>query len=230
MHTQNHAGCGIRASVSRLMGKRDASSPLASLAPEHCAEHPDINTHLSAPPQNAGGLRSAQLDPSFGSTVSSCPGGRDQAQDLALAYAATREICTRRRSAAQAAVVNLCRHREPTSRRRCRTRGSVPIDMSLGEGEPILPVTYYLELRDALARYLLPGVGRADRRGAGAEVRSAWSRTPREISDRPRSRRAPPSHHQPEAGPGDLGTSLRWTSTTPRPSTTPSATSPATLS
>jgi len=39
--------------------------------------------------------------------------------------------------------------------------GSVPIDMSLGEGDPILPVTDDQGVRDALARYLVPAVSDA---------------------------------------------------------------------
>ncbi len=38
---------------------------------------------------------------------------------------------------------------------------SLPIDMSLGEGEPILPVAEDRELRDALSRYVVPAVSDA---------------------------------------------------------------------
>ncbi len=80
-----------------------------------------------------------------------------------MAYAATREILRARdASAAQAAVVSLCRQlgADVTTAEQ-DPGGSVPIDMSLGEGEPILPLTEDPELRDALARYLVPAISDA---------------------------------------------------------------------
>jgi diguanylate cyclase (GGDEF)-like protein len=88
---------------------------------------------------------------------------RDSLRDLTLAYAATRDILRARDAqAAQAAVLKLC-HELGASVISADDdqRGALPIDLSLGEGEPLLPIADDPGLRAALTRFLIPAVSDA---------------------------------------------------------------------
>lgn len=88
---------------------------------------------------------------------------RDELRDVSLAYAATRDILRARDAAAAcAAVLTLCRELGASVVRADDDRpGSLPTDLSLGEGEPLLPLATEPALRDALTRYLVPAVSDA---------------------------------------------------------------------
>jgi len=83
--------------------------------------------------------------------------------DLNLAYIATREILRARDAdAARSVVIKLCRDLGASMVNSDDDIGnSLPIDLSLGEGEPQLPVADDPQLREVLIRYLVPAVSDA---------------------------------------------------------------------
>lgn len=84
-------------------------------------------------------------------------------RDLALAYAATRDILRARDAeTAQAALVTLCRALgADVAPAEGDPPGSLPIDLSVGEGEPLLPVSEDPRVRESLRKYLVPAVSDA---------------------------------------------------------------------
>ncbi len=88
---------------------------------------------------------------------------RDELRDLTLAYNATRDILRARdASAAQEAVLTLCRGLGASLMKADGDQsGALPIDLSLGEGDPVLPVAVDPALREALTRFLVPAVSDA---------------------------------------------------------------------
>lgn len=91
------------------------------------------------------------------------PGTRSGTRDIELAYAATREILRARdAAAAKEIVLKLCiaLGAEVTSAEDDDGR-ALPIDLSLGEGDPLLPVSDDEGVRYALTRYLVPAVSDA---------------------------------------------------------------------
>lgn len=87
----------------------------------------------------------------------------DDAVELRAAYVATRSILrTRDTLAAQHVVLTLCRALgAEVALAEADLPDSVPMDMSLGEGEPLLPVTGDPRIRGLLTRYLAPAVSDA---------------------------------------------------------------------
>lgn len=87
----------------------------------------------------------------------------DDAVELRAAYVATRNILrTRDARAARDIVLALCRALgAEVATAEAGLPDSVPMDMSLGEGEPLLPVTSDPRVRFLLTRYLVPAVSDA---------------------------------------------------------------------
>jgi diguanylate cyclase (GGDEF)-like protein len=87
----------------------------------------------------------------------------NDAVELRSAYVATRSILrTRDALAAKQAVLTLCRALgAEVAFADADLPDSVPLDLSLGEGEPLLPVTGDPRVRDLLTRYLAPAVSDA---------------------------------------------------------------------
>lgn len=85
---------------------------------------------------------------------------RNALSDLNLAYLATQELLRARSPAdAQAAVVTLCQDLGAEVIRAQDDDGSaLHLDLSLGLGEPLVPVAPDPQLREALCRYLVPAV------------------------------------------------------------------------
>ena len=84
----------------------------------------------------------------------------DDAAELHAAYAATRRLLrTRDALAAQRVVVALCRELGANvSTAEAQEPCSVPMDLSLGVGSPLLPLTGDPRVRALLTRYLAPAV------------------------------------------------------------------------
>ena len=87
----------------------------------------------------------------------------DDEAELRAAYVATRSLLrTRDALAAQQIVFTLCRALgAEVATADADLPDSVPIDISLGEGEPMLPVTSDPRVRTLLSRYLVPAVSDA---------------------------------------------------------------------
>jgi len=87
----------------------------------------------------------------------------DDAVMLRAAYVATRKILrTHDALAAQLVVLTLCRTLgAEVASAEVDLPDSMPMDLSLGEGEPLLPVTDNPRVRELLARYLMPAVSDA---------------------------------------------------------------------
>ncbi|MEO8519298.1 MAG: GGDEF domain-containing protein [Dermatophilaceae bacterium] len=87
----------------------------------------------------------------------------DDAAELRAAYVATRRLLrTRDALAAQQIVLTLCRALgAQVATADSNLPDSVPMDISLGEGEPLLPVTNDPRVRALLSRYLVPAVSDA---------------------------------------------------------------------
>jgi len=113
--------------------------------------------------------------------------------ELRAAYVATRGILrTRDAAAAQHLVLTLCRALgAEVAPADAALPDTMPMDMSLGEGEPLLPVTSDPRVREMLTRYLAPAVSDARwmvERGHTSErlvqmatidvLTGAWSRQP----------------------------------------------------
>lgn len=88
---------------------------------------------------------------------------RDTQRDLNMAYLATREILwARNASEAQAALIGLCRNLGgEVSRPDEASDHALHLDLSLGLGEPLIPVAADATLREVLGRYLAPAVSDA---------------------------------------------------------------------
>lgn len=89
--------------------------------------------------------------------------GDPDAEALRAAYVATRTILRSRDAiTAQHAVVNLCRALgADVGAADGNPPDAVPMDLSLGEGEPILPVSGDPDVRALLTRYLVAAVSDA---------------------------------------------------------------------
>jgi diguanylate cyclase (GGDEF)-like protein len=87
----------------------------------------------------------------------------DDEAELRAAYVATRSLLrTRDALAAQHIVLTLCRALgADVASADADLPDSVPMDISLGEGEPLLPVTGDPRVRSLLSRYLVPAVSDA---------------------------------------------------------------------
>ena len=87
----------------------------------------------------------------------------DDEAGLRAAYAATRRLLrTRDALAAQQIVLTLCRALgADVATADADLPDSVPMDISLGEGEPLLPITGDPRVRALLSRYLVPAVSDA---------------------------------------------------------------------
>ena len=87
----------------------------------------------------------------------------DDEAGLRAAYAATRSLLrTRDALAAQHIVLNLCRALgADVATADADLPDSMPMDISLGEGEPLLPITGDPRVRSLLSRYLVPAVSDA---------------------------------------------------------------------
>ena len=87
----------------------------------------------------------------------------DDEAELRAAYVATRSLLrTRDALAAQQIVFTLCRALgAEVAAADADLPDSVPLDISLGEGEPMLPVTSDPRVRTLLSRYLVPAVSDA---------------------------------------------------------------------
>jgi diguanylate cyclase (GGDEF)-like protein len=104
--------------------------------------------------------------PKFRGGLSYCvsmPFLADDEAELRAAYVATRSLLrTRDALAAQQIVLTLCRALgAEVATADADLPDSVPIDISLGEGEPLLPVTGDPRVRSLLSRYLVPAVSDA---------------------------------------------------------------------
>jgi hypothetical protein len=85
----------------------------------------------------------------------------DDGAELRAAYVATRSLLrTRDPLAAQHIVLTLCRALGADVAT-ADAPDSLPMDISLGEGEPLLPVTGDPRVRSLLSRYLVPAVSDA---------------------------------------------------------------------
>jgi diguanylate cyclase (GGDEF)-like protein len=87
----------------------------------------------------------------------------DDEAELRAAYAATRSLLRARDArAAQQIVLTLCHALgADVATADADLPDSVPMDISLGEGEPLLPVTGDPRVRSLLSRYLVPAVADA---------------------------------------------------------------------
>ena len=87
----------------------------------------------------------------------------DDEAELRAAYAATRRLLrTRDALTAQRIVLALCRALgADVATADADLPDSVPMDISLGEGEPLLPITSDPRVRALLSRYLVPAVSDA---------------------------------------------------------------------
>ncbi len=91
------------------------------------------------------------------------PDDEDEVNGLALAYAATRAILRARDAeAAQSALVDLCRGLgAEVVAAEDDVPGSLPIDMTVGDGDPLLPASEDPRVRTDLRKYLVPAISDA---------------------------------------------------------------------